>query len=110
MPSPEEQDWYRNPICADPAGAVKRLVEEIFGEAVASYKMLDDHGVVNKGRLVGGRLATRVFIYCTEEEVSDLLDFFNSDKIERWLDLVHFDTISATAIREKLGITNYGTS
>lgn len=126
MLSREEVDWCRSPITSNPDGG-RRLAAEVIGLAIDDYNTLSDVGVIVHGavprKLVASvpktgrkakakRLTNPVVDYLYIHEIHELIAFFTTNQLERWINYAGFDRpvengacISAPFVREKLGIT-----
>lgn len=106
----EEREWHRNPITSDETAGL-RLAAAVIINAIEEYRSLSGLGFIVDGRvppeclmsLNDRRFRQPWMKYLYEWEVVELIDFFHSDKLQRWLDYAHF-RVTAAVIRERLGI------
>ena len=109
--SPEEAVWCRCPVTSNP-DAGQRLAAEVIICAVEEYRALSKIGQIVDGRvppgcLTGpndGRIKKPFMKYFLASDVMELIEFFHSSQLERWLDYAHFN-VTGAAIRERLGIS-----
>lgn len=98
----------------DEVTACKRLICHIIHQAVEDYRMLEQKGVIYRGRVKAGEMAKIVAGKAgtckavgrgLQQEFSAklLLIFLNRD-MDLLIDLAHLENITGDAIREQLGI------